>query len=84
MAKVAWWPYGTILRNPGCDFYVMFIAPNGKIFDGFDALVIRERDDFRSKTGPWGDRSGIVVGCGGLPSDKDPWIVTAPEDMPHE
>ena len=58
------WTFGTILRNPGCDFEVMFLCEERmKGFDCFAAIVIHD--------GMGTERTGNVITCGGR-HDSDP------------
>lgn len=75
------WTFGTFLKNPGCAFYVMFLARLvNPVIDEFSALVIYDDIDWRAL----GKRTGQVVVCGGRPEDRDAWIVYAPEDVPRD
>ena len=64
------WKFGTVLRNSGCDFVVMFLSrlSDGNLLRYFDAVVLRDGITAFSRTGQ-------VLVCAGLPSDEDGWIV---------
>ena len=67
------WTYGTVLRNPGCDFVVMYVSPHPDTsgLDYFYATVLHDgvkREPLFGKD---------VITCGGKPSDpiSNRWVI---------
>jgi hypothetical protein len=68
------WTYGTVLRNPGCDFVVMYLSPHETVGISFHAVVLH--DGLLMGTGTGWHRGGDIV-CGGRPDDPraNRWVV---------
>jgi hypothetical protein len=63
------WTYGTVLKNPGCDFIVMYLGPRPGRPSDFIATPLVD--------GIVSNRRGEIVTCGGRPDDPrgDRWVV---------
>jgi hypothetical protein len=63
------WTYGTVLKNPGCDFTVMYLGNDRAYpYNDFKALVLHDVIDGAPEQ---------VVLCGGRPDDPRDirWVV---------
>jgi hypothetical protein len=69
------WTFGTVLRNPGCRFVVMFIGRKKERPSDFHALVLDNDTGARSARDSHLYEAPEITVCGGRPSDRDPWIV---------
>jgi hypothetical protein len=68
------WTYGTVLKNPGLDYVVMYLGPYYKSpDDSFTALLVADRTDPRVRH----VHKPQVIVCGGRPTDERDirWVV---------
>jgi hypothetical protein len=69
------WTYGTVLKNPGCNFVVMYVGSDRPYpYNDFKALVLH--DGVSGREG-MGSRQNEFTVCGGRPDDERGirWVV---------